>query len=182
MKEGTYLGGIRSVKDIRDRCKVDDETGCWIWSLSFYENAPRINFKLNGKRYSMRGRRAAQTVKTGKIVDPKMICYGLDKCHNSCVNPAHIKVGPKEEFGKALSKSGKLKNVPNKVAAAKKAHSVNNKLTEDQVRIIRMTDRSSRELAEEFGVHRGHIQNIRRGRYWRQGAANSSVFNWMPAA
>ena len=41
--KGKDLGGIRSVDDIKDRCRVDDVTGCWIWAGALvHGKAPRV--------------------------------------------------------------------------------------------------------------------------------------------
>ena len=54
---GTYLGGIRSVADLRERCRIDDETGCWHWGLAIVRGVPHVAFvDEDGRRRKGTGR------------------------------------------------------------------------------------------------------------------------------
>jgi hypothetical protein len=62
-----------------------------------------------------------------------------------CINPAHLEVV---------------------TFHTNRYRSVQNKLTADDVRAIRMSTDSSRELAARFGVGQRHINHLRSGKSW----------------
>lgn len=80
-------------------------------------------------------------------------------CHNpQCVRPNHLRWGLAADNIADMVKDG-TKKYGAKTGVAK--------LTESQVRAIRNSAKSDRELAEIYGVHHGHIWNVRTHRTWK---------------
>lgn len=178
MKGGMYLGGIRDIEDLRQRCRVCDETGCWHWGLAIVQGVPSVHFVLNGKRMKQRGRRAAillsgRSIPKGHVVFAKDICKSDD-----CVNPDHSRSGNRNASGAALAASGKVKGLPTKIKASRESWKKRKKITEEMAVEIRASDESAYKLSKRLGISTYAIWACKVGRSHKpQGA---SVFNWRP--
>lgn len=180
--EGAYLGGIRTVEDLRQRCRVDDITGCWHWSMCMTQGSPRVHFGLNGKQLVMRGRRAALTIAAGKLLHASHKAWARDFCHAAdCVNPEHARSGTRQQHGAYMVRTGRSKTTAKSLSAIRAGRS-RRRLTPDQARLIRQSNAPILALAEQFGVSAYAVWCVRAGKTWREAAANSSVFTWRPAA
>lgn len=88
-------------------------------------------------------------------------------CGNKkCIHPDHIKVVSQKSIFKISAKQYK-----NPIRCAKlsaHARATRAKLNMDQAREIRMSDKTHRELALEFGVNKATIGNIKAGRTWKE--------------
>lgn len=179
---GTYLGGVRSIEDLRERCFIDEHTGCWHWRMAFNQGSPRVWVHLGGgERLAMRGRRAALVLSTGKQVPRGFLVWAVRHCKSDdCVNPAHCKWGPKSEWGRDLSKRGTIKNRPSKIRAGREAGRKRRALTDEQAAYVRSSGKSIKDLAAEFGVSRALIGEIRRGTRYTEVFRGASVFVWRP--
>ena len=120
-EEGAYLGGVRDIESLRQRCVIDDITGCWHWSLSIDKGAPMMHVRLrDGTRKKMRGRRGAAYL-SGRDLKPGQVAYACNGCETlDCCNPNHAKVGNRSQHGKWLAGSGLARNLPSKAAASRK--------------------------------------------------------------
>jgi hypothetical protein len=88
-------------------------------------------------------------------------------CNNkSCIHPDHLKV----VYQKSVFKiSAKQYNCPIRSAKLSAyARATRAKLNMDQAREIRMSDKTHRELALEYGVNKATIGNIKAGRTWKE--------------
>jgi len=86
-------------------------------------------------------------------------------CGNKrCINPDHLRVvGKKTVF--------KITDYKNPVRSAKLsayARATRAKLNMEQAREIRLSDKTHRELALEYGVNKATIGNIKAGRTWKE--------------
>lgn len=88
-------------------------------------------------------------------------------CGNkSCINPDHLKISNKSAVLK-----GSQNDYNNPVRRAKLsayARANKAKLSIEQAREIRMSDKTYRELALEYGVNKATIGNIKSGRTWKE--------------
>lgn len=85
----------------------------------------------------------------------------LHSCHNPCcVNPAHLRVGTPTENAEDARAAGRL--------SQGEAHPIS-KLKAGQVQEIRALKGqvSQRSLARRYGVSRGAVDNIHRGKNWK---------------
>lgn len=179
---GAYLGGIRTVDDLRWRCWEDHDTGCWHWRLSFAQGSPKVHFCFGDKRLGMRGRRAALTIARGRMLPRKLQVWATDDCESDdCVNPAHCRSGTRAQHGAYMRRTGRSKTAA-KTASALKAAERLRKLTLEQVREIRDSSETVDALAHRMGVSRYAVWCARVGKTWRDTAANASVFTWRPQA
>ncbi len=178
---GTYLGGIRTIEDVRLRCRIDEETGCWIWGLCKYKDMPIATVTVDGKRETMTGRRAVATLKAGKKPSKDKFVFASKKCHQKhCVNPDHIRIGSRLDHGEYLRRTGQSKSERKLAACRSNIRKTRAKLSIEAARNIRGSDESAIELAKKYGVDVSSIRKVRLGQTWREHTSGASVFSWNP--
>lgn len=87
-----------------------------------------------------------------------LVAHSCGNGVNGCVNPRHLRWATfHENMDDALEHMSHARG--ERVWTAK--------LSEDQVRLIRLSDASGTDLAKELGVSRNTVENARTGRTWR---------------
>lgn len=181
IKKGDYLGGIRTLDDLRKRCRIDEETGCWVWGLSSTQGSATVHFVVEGKTCKMRGPRAAATIARGKLIAARYKCWSTCGCE-LCVNPAHVATGTRAAHGAYMVKSGRSRTLA-KQLSARSAAKKRRKLTQEQANEILHSPEPIEAIAKRMNVSRYAVWCIRQGKSWRgDTAANASVFTWRPQA
>ena len=134
--------------------KID---GCWVWEASKFKSGYGI-FTINKKPF--RAHRIAFTLyKMPSIPDGLHV---LHKCDNpSCVNPDHLFLGTHQDNMTDMCNKGRHVTHPLKGESA-----INAKLTDAQVRSIKIDTRLQRIIASEYGVHQVLISRIKTGKAW----------------
>lgn len=86
-------------------------------------------------------------------------------CKNvRCINPDHLRVVSK----KTVFKITDYKNPVRSAKLSAYARATRAKLNMEQAREIRLSDKTHRELALEYGVNKATIGNIKAGRTWKE--------------
>lgn len=181
---GAYLGGIRSVECLRQRSRVDADTGCWHWGLAIVQSAPKVHFLApdTGLQVCMRGRRAALYLLRGERPPAKHVAFAARHCPSAdCVNPEHAVSGPRHAHGQWLRRTGVTVGLASKCAGARKGWAHRRKLTPEAVADIRSSTDSIKVLALRYGVSAYAVWSARIGKSHRPSMAGSSVFVWQPA-
>jgi hypothetical protein len=183
-EEGAYLGGIRTVECLRQRSRVDADTGCWHWSLNVDKAAARVHFVTpdTGQRVCMRGRRAALYLLRGHDVRKGYVAFSSSKCSShDCVNPAHCVSGNRQAHGAWVKRSGIAAGLPSKIAAARKTWDTRGRtLTPEMVLEIRASTETTYAMAKRLGVAQFTVWSARVGNSHKHVFLPASVFNWMP--
>lgn len=182
--EGRYLGGIRDLRGLQDRCYVDPDTGCWRWRMCFAQGAAcaHVVSPVDGKRHTLRGPRAAWILKH-KSNPPKGYTVWAACWQRDCCNPNHMRCTTQVERGRAIAEAGKLKGLPGRVAINTRiCREKLAKLDPEKVREIRGSSGTLKEIARRYGISVGHASKIRRGKAWQEAANAASVFSWRGAA
>jgi hypothetical protein len=182
---GTYLGGIRTLEDLRERCVIDADTGCWHWRMAITQGAPRVHLQhpQDGRKVTMRGRRAALLLATGRDLPRGHTAYARHCCQaDDCVNPEHSRSGNRREHGQWLTKSGKVKNLLGKRAASRRGWDTRGRKVTPEMRqdILNSTDEPWQALADRLGVSKFVIYQVRKGLTHSAALPGASVFNWRP--
>jgi hypothetical protein len=183
------MRGVYSLEDIRLRCVIDEETGCWLWKHGKSGGYPRTAIPagvFGEKRITtMPALKAAFTFAnsgklTGHTVYRSAACPNLD-----CVCPYHAKRGGpsdvlrehakrrdsfffKPERRARISRLGKAKELPQE--------SVQAILQDLQAGMLQ------RDVAAKHGVHKDTVSKISRGIHStqrQQTLRGASVFNWL---
>jgi len=178
---GTVLGGIRTVEDLRDRCRIDEETGCWHWGLAIVRGAPHVSFvDADGKRRRGTGRNAAAALGLEGGVPDGHVAFARACCPSSdCVNPLHTRTGTRRQKGEAIVRTGEQRGLPSKAIPVSASNRRRQKLTPDQVEAIRSSTDTQTALAARYGVSQTTIWAIVSGRRYRPQAY--SAFSLGPA-
>jgi hypothetical protein len=163
------MTGIRTLQDIRDRCRIDEETGCWIWAMatSWSQKANCSRKKLPVCYYGPKGRnmsviRLVVELRSGRPV-PSSYRVWRTCGDEKCCNPAHLKSGTHAAWGNWWANSGRAKFTPDHKAAVRVSAARRGHLTPAQARQVILSDRPGAELAREYGVSQQVISRIRRG-------------------
>ena len=137
---------------------------CWIWlaAVSKTTGYGQFQLKINGRNGMRYAHRVAFFLVHGRWPEPD----GCHHCDNrACVKslademgPAHIFEGTDEDNRMDAVQKGRFQHGP----AHWKA-----KLTEEDVRAIRVADGTQREIADRYGVDPERISRIRSGHAWR---------------
>jgi hypothetical protein len=173
---------INSLDDIRARCWVDEDTGCWVWRLAADKDGQgKCSYKRpDGTKTQTTSRRVSWMMSTGKPIAPGLVVYQKLCRDPLCVNPAHLACGTKAEAGKRLRDEGHLRGHPARIAKnTRLVHQHIAILDWAKVREIRASNADRYTLAALYGVKPKTIRDVQNQRCWRE-VANSSVFAWRP--
>jgi hypothetical protein len=138
-----------------------DHNGCWIWKGNLTGRDRRAYIWWKG------GTRVAARVLYEYIhrIELPAEIHVLHRCDNpKCVNPDHLYLGTSKD--NALDREYKGRNK----AFASGFQGIKNgavRLTEDQVRQIRASNKSTRELYTEYNVSQMTILNIKSRKSWK---------------
>jgi len=76
---------MKTIDQIKDRCRVDEFTGCWLWAGAMVGGKyPRIWQTEDGEDKSMPGRRAAKPPSARELT-PAQIEWHVNWTGGSCV-------------------------------------------------------------------------------------------------
>ena|SRR3990167_4317214 len=138
-----------------------DPSGCWLWTGHRSTHNGLTYGLFSYKSQSWRVHRIAYTLAFGPIPSDKGVCHTCDT--PLCVRLDHLFLGSQADNMQDAARKGRLRH-PDPMSG--EAHP-QAKLTQAQVDMIRSERRTDRAWAEQFGVSRGTVQLIRRGRTWR---------------
>lgn len=177
---GQRNGGVRTLEDLEERCRVDEDTECWHWLGA--KNSHQTGMVYLPELRSTKTVVSAALILSGR--KPGRGQIGFITCGSpDCCNPAHVKRGTRAEWGAFIAAAKRFHGSPKRVAAHAALCRKRRSLTDEQAREIRMSEEPGVVLAQRYGVSPKIISRVRRGENYRdQLAANASVFNWRPAA
>lgn len=156
------------INKFTEKVRIDDVTGCWIWVGGMRYKGYGA-FRIGLKHES--AHRAAWIIYRGEIPDGLSVCHHCD--NPSCVNPDHLFLGTAKDNTQDMIQKGRqvsgLRLHPER--AARGEHNGNSKLTEDEVRAIRLSyslySISKSELARWYHVDHKLISEIVNYRIWK---------------
>lgn len=179
---GAHIGGIRTIEDVRKRCRIDSVTGCWLWGLFAHNGRPQCCYTLpDGTRRKQSARRCVAELGAGHILPPEVMAFATANCNErTCANPAHTRTGSRLQSNRAMVRTERFK-----AGAAKRSRNAmlrnratRAKVTPEMVREIRLRTEPASVLEREYPIKRSAISNIRSGRAWRETVNGASVFAW----
>jgi hypothetical protein len=141
--------------------KGDNE--CWEWTAYILLNGyGQITYhnKVWGSH------RLAYTFTHGDIPKEMVVMHTCD--NPCCCNPAHLRLGTQADNVHDMISKGRKVNPGGKVSKVhKRKSSLDNKLTEDDVRAIRASHLTQAELGRKYNVTRANISHIVSGKTWK---------------
>lgn len=183
-----HNGAARTLDDLRGRCVIDDETGCWHFRrangrpfLKQAKQVPKVFVHQAGCQRPAR-RVAWEWANEREVPEGLLVVF---KCmSHDCINPAHLAAVTPARLGQMVASSGRAKTPAKTANARRLARSRGNVvLSHELAAWVRESQQSQRDKAHGLGVHQQRISDIERSRTWRTSTLpQSSVFTWMPSA
>jgi hypothetical protein len=129
-----------------------DDSGCWIWSAFCMKNGYGL-FSTPIKNEL--AHRVSYRLFNGEL-DARDVMHKCDV--TNCVNPEHLVLGTRSENMQDAKTKGRL--------CFGERHG-RSKLTNEQVDLIKKSDKFQKEIALEFGISQGHVSCLKNGTKWR---------------
>jgi hypothetical protein len=146
------------------KARVIEEGECWLWQGYIQNNTPQISHYIDGKKTMVSVRKLMRELETGRQQPKGHYSNTCGEC--SCVNPDHtiwrsdhMHMRSMGRGRSSVTKAAKLREYRVSTGQVK--------LSESKAQEIRLSDDSGPVLAERYGVSRGLINRIKRGRAWR---------------
>lgn len=174
-QKGRYLGGIRTLQHVHDRCI--EEGDCLLWQGTTTSNRyPAAT--VNAKRVLLSRwvlKQAGRTFGANQVATAT--------CGNRlCLNPEHLEIITRATSVRR-SYVNRRHDYPSRLRSAISNGTA--KLDWDKVRAIRALPEEQRkpdEIAVRYGISRRAVQDVIKGDSWRELVAGASVFSWRPGA
>lgn len=161
-RTGTRLDGIASLEDLRQRCVVDEDTGCWHLRTARGRRLPKETrhvLWIFGVGHVTSTRAAWMLAHPEKSLPPRWICYRHCDSYD-CVCPKHVLAGTRKAWGAHMARSGKSVTVA-KSAANRGGMRSHWKLTPELKRWLLESPQSGSEVAHALGITQGRANAIR---------------------
>lgn len=174
IKTGAYLGGIRTIEDLRLRCVCTPLDDCWRLRTARGRPMPkdmRHSINVHGVG-GMTATRAAWML-AGKKLRNGMAIFRVCESYD-CVNPKHLKQGSRGDVARHNATQGRFGS-KEQLAPLAASRARRTKATSAHIRLIVESGLPSRDLASQVPLSRGRINAIRRE---RAGMPANSVFSW----
>lgn len=144
-----------------DKVRVDDATGCWLWTAYCCGRGAHKYGVLTFKNVRTFAHRLSYETFVGQIPPKMVVCHKCDV--PNCVNPAHLFVGTQKD-NMVDCKQKRRFNHRQGVCHA------NHKLTEEQVLDIYNSKKSgagTSAMARKYNVTPSVVVSIMNGRSWK---------------
>jgi hypothetical protein len=173
--------GIRTLEDLRGRCVIEDDTGCWLFQPN------RRSAKGWGINVWLPSLQRTETLQRAAwLLSGKPMGQGRDwtvwrTCRNpDCGNPAHLKAGPRRAYGAWVEATDQLKGDPARSAINKrnKLASGTARITQELADWVRESGQSGIVIAHALDVSPHCISRVRTGKTWTHTVRGASVFSW----
>lgn len=180
--------GIKHLEDLRQRCNIDGDAGCWVWKGNMNSSGvPSVNLAagvVGPVRIVTSARRAAWLL-SGRRAGENQIVYRLACCNEPrCINPMHAGVGTMGCQVRALAvRDPAAMRHPAKMAGLMRRR-LEQALPAERVAMVqRALDDGATvaQAAELFGCHHETVRSIQRRQHVHQRKGvmrNASVFAW----
>lgn len=178
--------GVYCLEDVRQRCRIDPVTDCWIWSMAvsdggrpYSSTTPRVSLPkgvLSIEHRTVSVPRVSWLM-SGRSLAPGHVVWRTCGCE-LCVNPAHLRAGTKADEGAWMRKSGRRQGDPRRTAVNTRNAADAQAVRPETVRAIKAhldAGRLQRDVAADFGLHVATISKIARGLHVHQRGGGRQV-------
>lgn len=179
--KGQDNGGIRELEDIRGRCVIDDETGCWHWRGAVAANTTKSICPVAWS--PALGKVVSVLRQVYEFAHPEASMIGRmvwrSCASQDCCNPKHLLMGTRKQWGEWITKNGKRKGDPLASARNRKARldSGDAILNMELAQWARESTQTGRDVAHALGVSATTISRARMRRTWGETLPCASVFS-----
>lgn len=178
--------GVYCLDNIRERCRIDPITDCWVWSMAVSDGGrprsaltPRVSVPkgvLSIEHRTVSVPRVAWLM-SGRPLAPGHVVWRTCGCE-LCVNPAHLQAGTKAEEGAWMRESGRRRGDPRRAAVNTRNAADAQAVRPEAVRAIKAqvdAGRLQRDVAADFELHVATISKIARGLHVHQRGGGRQV-------
>jgi len=136
------------------------ENGCWLWT-AYCMKRNKYGLFRTPKRHEL-AHRVSYRLFNGEL-DARDVMHKCDI--PNCVNPDHLSLGTRLENMRDAKAKGRMRVGESHGRA---------KLTNEQVELIKKSNKFQKDIAKEFGITQSHVSCLKSGKKWQ----NKSV-NWV---
>lgn len=178
--KGARLDGIATLEDLRQRCVVDEESGCWHLRTARGRALPKDQrhvIWVFGIGHVTATRATWLLSRPGRALREGWVCYR--RCDSyDCVAPGHVIAGTRKAWGLHLARSGKAVSTA-KTQANRAGRRSTWKLTPELKQWLIESPQSGVEVAHALGIAQGRANAIRaKERTERAARPATSVFDF----
>lgn len=167
------MSGIRTLADLRDRCVVDEITGCWLWHGALCGSTPSMRIPALGRNVG--AGIAICYLTTGKEPEAGVVWHRT--CRTiTCACPEHRMAGTRKTQMAFMSEIAKSPLTRGRIARARRAQSP---ISDEVVLDIRNGEGTGSEMAAKHGISITHACRIRR-QETRRPIGVSAFSSWGP--
>lgn len=168
--------GVRTLEDIRGRCRIDEETGCWIWAGAMAKSLSRQarptsrvwlpeGLQGDGQNPTVTTAAKAAWLLSGRKLQDGQVVYRYRCADGDCCNPEHGKAGTRPEMHRFHAASDRLKGDPKRAAV----NAINRRAVLKPVEVVRQAEAmfaagvAQKEVMAELGLQQATARSIRLG-------------------
>lgn len=168
-------GGVRTLEDLRLRCVIDEETGCWLWQQAVATagggTTPIVHLPDNvlpgvGRRSTIPAARAAWLL-SGRKLQPGHVVWRQLCTGGRCINPAHCRAGTKSDGLAAVAATGRNRGKPERAVINAKSRASLAKPVElvRQAEALFAAGKLQKDVRATLGISQKTAAAIRLGRH-----------------
>ena len=158
---------MSTLQDIKNRCRIDDITKCWVWTGAMSEGRyPRVHapdLSKGGIKKVQTGPRAVWQAVTSKQIPCGHRVYHATCTNEACLNPAHLACGPTGEWGATVAKHGTWKHQPKRIQANRATGRKRSAVDLQTLREIQTSEETGKAIAERLQIGMTIVSRVRRG-------------------
>jgi len=114
----------RTLQDLKDRCRIDAETGCWLWSMATMTSGSSVVPVVHLHRQPGEERSKHTTTPAareawrlaGKPLKPGHVVWRHGCSGGLCINPDHCRAGTRSEMLAGVAATGRNRGKPERAA------------------------------------------------------------------
>lgn len=157
---------MRTIDEVKGACRVDDITGCWIWTGAVDRGVPKIHAPdwsgHNGAMKTQTGQRAVWHITKQRYVPKGWRVYST--CRTPCcLNPEHLKCASQTQWGRDSAASGALKGNIKVRTHIRKMSQARSVLTAETYAEIMVSDERPVDLARRLGISAKTVSKAKTG-------------------
>ena len=190
------FSSIACLADMRGHCRIDDDSGCWLWSRSIANKngtpTPTVYIRPgllgNPLGIVMSAARASWLLSGHSLQKGHVVWRHVCEA-GRCINPDHCRAGTFKQMGAAISATGRNRGDPVRAAINARCRNGNIKSVETvrAAEAMFAENRMQKDIQAELGLSHATVVRIRNYLHpnstSRQQVVNgASAFSWRGAA
>ncbi len=142
--------------------RIDEKTGCWIWTAACCNGYGHISIRLNGMKKAKKVHRMSYLIYKDNRIKNKEICHTCD--NPPCFNPDHLfkgnaKINSDDKIAKGRDRKAFGENHGQSVLTTKQVIKIK--------KLLKGKKYWNYQIADHFNVARVTIYKIKKGITWR---------------